>query len=264
MAGSGPQPVLYEMVGRSVRLTINRPDRRNALDEEVVEELLAGLERAAAEDRVSCVVLTGSGDRAFCAGADLASSMAVEEGPVGQHGARGRLADLLVALGKHPLPVVARVNGAALAGGFGLMLACDLAIAADDVEMGTPEVDVGLWPFMISAVIARNVPRKIATEMMLTGRRVPAAEAARWGMVNRVVPRPELDDALDRLVEELGSKSPLVLRLGKESFYRAQDMAFEESLSYLNERLSAALQTEDVVEGVSAFLQKRKPEWKGR
>jgi enoyl-CoA hydratase len=264
MAGPAPQPVLYDVVGRSVRLTINRPDQRNALDDKVVEGLLAGLERAAAEDSVCCVVLTGSGERAFCAGADLASSMSVDagrserqQGPVG-------LAGLLVALGKHPLPVVARVNGAALAGGFGLMLACDLVIAAEDVDMGTPEVNVGLWPFMISAIIARNVPRKVAVEMMLTGRRLQAAEGARWGMVNRVVPRPELDDAVGRLVQELGSKSPLVLRLGKQSFYEAQDKGFEEALAYLNERLSEALQTEDVVEGVSAFLQKRKPEWKGR
>lgn len=264
MAGGAADPVLYQVQGTSVWVTINRPDQRNALNDEVVDGLLSGLDRAAEDRSARCVVLTGAGDRAFCAGGDLTSTMSPDEGPIQRHRSRGRMGDLLVAMARHPLPIVARVNGVALGGGFGLVLACDLAIAADDVEVGTPEINLGLWPFLISAVIARNVPRKIASEMMLTGRRVPAAEAARWGMLNRVVPRPALDEAVDRLVEELGSKSPLVLRLGKESFHRAQDMAFEESLAYLNAMLTMDLQSEDVVEGVSAFLEKRKPEWKGR
>lgn len=257
-------PVLYEVSEGSARLTINRPDSRNALSDEVVEGLLAGLGRAAFESELRCVVLTGAGDRAFCAGGDLAGAMSADEGRVQQHERRGRIGDLLVAIARHPLPIVARVNGVALAGGFGLMLACDLVVAADDVEVGTPEINLGLWPFMISAVITRNLPRKIAVEMMLTGKRVPAAEAERWGMVNRVVPRPQLDKTVDRLVEDLCSKSPVVLRLGRESFYRAQDMGFEESLEYLNAMLTVDLQSEDVAEGVSAFLQKRKPEWRGR
>lgn len=264
MAADRADPVRYEVRGGSATLTIDRPDRRNALNDEVVDGLLAGLERAGSDHEVRCVVLTGAGDRAFCAGGDLTDTMSPTEGRVQQHERRGRLGDLLVAVGRHPLPVVARVNGAALAGGFGLMLACDLVVAADDVEVGTPEINLGLWPFMISAVIARNMPRKIAVEMMLTGRRVPVLEAERWGMVNRVVPRQQLDQTVDQLVGELSSKSPLALRLGKESFFRAQDMGFEESLDYLNAMLTVDLQSEDVAEGVSAFLQKRKPEWQGR
>jgi enoyl-CoA hydratase len=264
MPEEATEPVLYEVRDRSVRITINRPNQRNALNDQVVEGLLAGLEGAAAEADARCVVLTGAGDRAFCAGGDLTSTMSPDEGRVRQHERRGRIGELLVALARHPMPVVARVNGVALAGGFGLMLGCDLAVAADDVEVGTPEVDLGLWPFMISAVIRRNVPRKVAVEMMLTGRRVAADEAKAWGMVNRVVPRAELDEVVNRLVEELCSKSPLVLRVGKESFHRSEDMGFEESQAYLNAMLTVALQSEDVVEGVSAFLQKRKPEWKGR
>jgi enoyl-CoA hydratase len=256
--------VRYELRGTAVWVTIDRPDQRNALNDAVIEGLLAVLERASAHEDVRCVVLTGQGDRAFCAGGDLTSTMAPSEGRVAQHGRRGRIGDLLAAMGKLPIPVVARVNGAALAGGFGLMLACDLAVAADDVQVGTPEVNLGLWPFMISAVITRNVPRKIALEMMLTGRRFSAEEAERWGMVNRVVPRARLDRAVEELAGEVASKSPVAVRLGKESLYRAQDMAFEQALAYLNSMLTVDLESDDVAEGVSAFLQKRAPEWKGR
>jgi enoyl-CoA hydratase/carnithine racemase len=256
--------LLFDVRGRAAWLTINRPDQRNALNGPVIERLLQGLERAGADPVVRCVVLTGAGDRAFCAGADLTSTMAPDVGRVDQHHRRGQIADVLVAVARHPLPVVARVNGAALAGGFGLMLACDLVVAADDIEVGTPEVNLGLWPFMISAVIQRNVPRKVAVEMMLTGRRLSAAEAERWGMVNRLVPRIRLDEAVEELVNDLASKSPVAVRLGKESFYRAQDMPFEEALDYLNAMLTVDLESEDVAEGVSAFLEKRKPEWKGR
>jgi enoyl-CoA hydratase/carnithine racemase len=160
--------------------------------------------------------------------------------------------------------VVARVNGHALAGGFGLMLSCDLVVAAEDAVFGTPEIDVGLWPFMISAVIRRNVPRKIALEMMLTGRRLSSDEAARWGMVNMVVPRTELDQSVSDLLKALHSKSSVALRLGKESFHASQDMPFDEALAYLNAMLTVDLESEDVAEGVAAFLQKRPPEWKGR
>src|SRR5207344_495798 len=139
---------------------------------------------------------------------------------------------------------------------------CDLIVSSDAAEFGTPEIDVGLWPFMITAVIQRNVPRKLALEMMLTGRRVTADEAARWGIVNRVVPASELNAAVDALSQDLASKSPVVVRLGKESFRRAQDMAFDDALSYLNAMLTVNLETEDVVEGVSAFVEKREPNWK--
>jgi enoyl-CoA hydratase len=256
--------VLYESRGSAAWLTINRPDRRNALSDEVIEGLIAGLDRAAGDLDARVVVLTGAGDRAFCAGGDLTSTMAPQEGRVGQHERRGRIADLLTGIGRHPKPVVARVNGVALAGGFGLMMACDLVVATDDAEFGTPEINLGLWPFMISAVIKRNLPRKIALEMMMTGRRYSAAEAERWGMVNRVAPRADLDAAVDELVAELAGKSSLILRLGKESFGRVDDMGFEAALKYLNAMLTVDLESEDVAEGVSAFLEKRSPEWKDR
>ena len=256
--------VLYESRGPAAWLTINRPDRRNALSDEVIEGLMGGLERAAGDAEARVVVLTGAGDRAFCAGGDLTSTMAPQEGRVGQHERRGRIADLLVGIGRHPKPVVARVNGVALAGGFGLMMACDLVVAADDAEFGTPEINLGLWPFMISAVIKRNLPRKIALEMMMTGRRYSSDEAKTWGMVNRVVPRAGLDAAVDELVADLAGKSSLILRLGKESFVRIDDMGFDAALKYLNAMLTVDLESEDVAEGVSAFLEKRSPEWKNR
>jgi enoyl-CoA hydratase/carnithine racemase len=244
-------------------LTIDRAERRNALGPDVIDGLLRGLGDAAEDPGTRAVVLTGAGTRAFSAGGDLGAA-ASAEGRVAEHERRGRLGALFVAIAEHPKPVVARVNGQALAGGLGLALACDLVVAAETAEFGTPEVNVGLWPFMVMAVLARNVPRKVAVEMMLTGRRMSAAEAARWGLVNRVAPPERLDAATDELVQEVSSKSPLVLRLGKQAWRRAQDMSFDDALAYLHAMLTVELQSEDAVEGVTAFVEKRAPGWKGR
>ena len=255
--------VLHEVRGPAAWITINREERRNALNPEVTAGLLGALAVADADPAARVVVLTGAGEKAFCAGGDL-GGFTTDASAAEQHAARGQLGEVFRAMQSIATPVIARVNGPALGGGYGLMLAADLAVAAEDATVGTPEIDVGLWPHIITAVIQRNVPRKIALEMMLTGRRIDAAEAARWGIVNRVVPRTELDAAVDDLVEVLAAKSPVVLRLGKQSFYRAQDMAFPDALEFLNSMLTLNLQSEDVAEGISAFLQKRPPEWKGR
>ena len=255
--------VRYEVRGDAAWVTIDREEHRNALSAEVVTGLRAAIDRIGGDPAARVAVVTGAGKRAFCAGGDL-GGMAGESSRVAQHEARGALPHLLTAIQECPKPVVARVNGHALAGGFGLMLACDLVIAVDHAEFGTPEVNIGLWPYMISAVIQRNVPRKVALDMMLTGRRVTAGEAERWGMVNRVVPRAELDQAVETLVGDLVSKSPLILSLGKRSFYRSQDMSFHDALAYLHSMLTVNLESEDVAEGVSAFLEKRPPEWRGR
>jgi enoyl-CoA hydratase/carnithine racemase len=259
---SAASPVVTTLDGAIAVITINRPDRRNAINPEVTSGIADGL--AAAEDApdVRVVVLTGAGDRAFCAGGDLGGMTA--EGRVGQHHQRAEVGDLFTQMRASRLPIVARVNGHALAGGFGLMLACDLVVAVSDAELGTPEINLGLWPFMISAVIQRDVPRKVALELMLTGRRMGAEEAARWGFVNRVVERDDLDDAVREVTEVLASKSPLIAALGKRSFYRAEDMGFEASLDYLAGMLTVCLESEDTVEGVTAFMEKRAPEWKGR
>jgi enoyl-CoA hydratase/carnithine racemase len=220
------------------------------------------LSKAEEDEEIRAVVLTGSGDRAFCAGGDLGGM--TDASKVAQHEMRAEVGDLFSQMRRSRLPIVARVNGHALAGGFGLMLACDLVVSVDTAQFGTPEINIGLWPSMITTVIQRDVPRKVALELMLTGRRMPADEALRWGIVNKVVPAAELDDALEELLTTLRSKSPLIAALGKRSFYRAEDMAFDDALQYLAGMLTVCLESEDTVEGVTAFLQKRPPEWKGR
>ena len=263
MTGEAVSPsVLYRTDGPVTTITINRPDRRNAINPEVTTGISEALSAAESDARIAAAVLTGEGDKAFCAGGDLGGM--TSEGAVAQHFARGELGELFTQMRKSRLPIVARVNGHALAGGFGLMLACDLVVATDDAEMGTPEINLGLWPFMITAVIQRAVPRKLALELMLTGRRLPAREAEHWGLVNRVVERSGLDGAVNELVTTLTSKSPLVAALGKRTFYRAEDMSFDESLDYLGGMLSVCLQSEDTLEGITAFLEKRAPVWKGR
>jgi enoyl-CoA hydratase/carnithine racemase len=254
--------VLYEIDGPRALVTINREDRRNALNPDVISGLSDALRRAEDDDAVKVLVLTGAGERAFCAGGDLGT--VGDASRVAQHFLRGEVGDLFRQMRAARFPIVARVNGHALAGGFGLMLACDLVVATDDAEVGTPEINIGLWPFMISAVIQRDAPRKIALELMLTGRRMTAEEGQRWGFLNRVVPRARLDDAVDELVEILAAKSPLVTSLGKRSFYAAEDMDFDHALVYLAGMLTVCLESEDTVEGVTAFLEKRAPNWKGR
>lgn len=255
--------VVYEATDGVARITIDRPDRRNAINPEVVRGITDHLDEAERDDGVRVAVLTGSGDKAFCAGGDL-GGMTDAGGKVGEHFMRAEVGELFTRMRRSPLPIVARVNGHALAGGFGLMLACDLVIAADDADIGTPEVNLGLWPFMISAIIQRDVPRKVALDMMLMGRRMPVSEGERWGFVNSVVPREELDPTVDALARELASKSPLIVGLGKRSFYRAEDMDLASSLDYLAGMLTVCLSSEDTIEGVTAFMQKRAPEWKGR
>jgi enoyl-CoA hydratase/carnithine racemase len=248
--------------GEIARITINRPDRRNAMSSEVMRGLREALASARSDDAVRVVVLTGAGDRAFCTGADLGGMLDV--GGVANHDARGVLADVfrdLWGLGK---PTIARVRGYALAGGFGLAMACDFVVASDDAQFGAPEVNVGLWPYMVTVPLLRVMQPRIAFELMATGRRVAADEAVSLGIVNRVVPVDELDAAVDELAATLASKSPLVLRWGRESFYRALEMRADDALDYLQAMLSLTVASEDTAEGLAAFAEKRSPKWKGR
>lgn len=253
--------VLYEVQGadRVARLTINRPERRNALSWEVVRGLREGVEVAKRDEDVRVLVVTGAGEKAFCAGADL-GSMAGED-VLAMHAERGQLAGLfedLWALGK---PTIAEVRGYALAGGFALALACDLVVAADDAVFGAPEIDVGLWPFMATVPFVRSMPPKVALELMLTGRRVDSAEASRIGFTTRTVPSERLSAEVSELAATLAAKAPRAVALGRDSFYAAVDLSAHDALAMLHPLLSLIASGEEAKEGIAAFAEKRAPKW---
>ncbi|HVB94660.1 MAG TPA: enoyl-CoA hydratase-related protein [Acidimicrobiales bacterium] len=252
--------------GPVLTLTINRPERRNSMTWEIIRDLRHRLADAKADPSVRVVVLAGAGDQAFCAGADL-SGMAPSDAGGGtdaffdQHAARGWLVDLFEEMWQLGKPTIARVQGWALAGGFGLALACDLVVASEAARFGAPELNVGLWPFMITVPMVRSMPPKKALELMLTSRVVGAAEADRIGFVTRVVPQDQLDEAVAELAATLASKPPGVMRLGRESFYAVWDSAASEALAHLHAMLTITSQTAEASEGISAFMEKRTPEW---
>ena len=245
-------------------VTINRPEARNSLSVDVLTGLVEAFRDADTDDSVRVVVLTGAGDKAFCAGADLAGAFDPDAAVLDQHRGRGLLRDLFDTTRTLGKPLVGRVNGHALAGGFGVALACDVLVAADDVTFGTPEVRVGLWPYMISSLIVEHLGPKRAMELMMTGRRLGADEAQAWGLVNQVVPRDQLDAAVGTMTDQLVAAAPLALRLGKEATATAREMSPSASLAYLHGMLDLNAQTEDVVEGIQAFFGKREPRWTGR
>lgn len=253
--------VLYDAgdASRVARLTINRPERRNALSWEVVRALREGLALAKGDEAVRVVVLTGAGDKAFCAGADL-GSMAGED-VLSLHGERGQLAGLFEDLWRLGKPTIAEVRGYALAGGFALALACDLVVAADDAVFGAPEIDVGLWPFMAMIPFVRSMPPKVALELMLTGRRVDSTEAARIGFTTRTVATDRLADEVTELAAQLAAKAPRALKLGRDAFYDALDLPAHEALAMLHPLLSLVASGEEAKEGIAAFTEKRPPNW---
>ena len=255
--------LLYEVRDHVARVTINRPERRNAMSWDVITGLRKAAADAKADADVRVMVITGAGEQAFCAGADL-TGMRGDAGFVETHDARGELARLFHDLWSLGKPTIARVRGYALAGGFGLALACDLVVAGDDAQFGTPEINVGLWPYMITVPLVRSMPPKKALELMLTGRRLGAEEAERIGFVTRVVAVDELDAATDELASQLASKSPAIMKLGRDSFYAVWDMAAADALNHLHTMLTINAMTEDAAEGIAAFAEKREPRWKGR
>lgn len=256
--------VLYQVDKQVARITINRPDARNTLSPEVIEGLHGAFERASDDPEVRVIVLTGAGERAFCAGGDLGGRGFQNQSFVERHHERRGFADLFRRMQRLGKPVIARVQGYCLAGGFGLALGCDLVVASEESQFGTPEVRRGLMPMMIMATIFRNVGRKKGLELLLTGDRIPAAEAERLGLINYAVPAAELDAKVNELVGKILAMSPAIVRLGRDAFYTMSDLEFDKALDYLQSMLSLNLATEDAVEGVKAFLEKRDPVWKGR
>ena len=251
--------LLYQVENNIATLTINREDRRNAISIETINLFLQHLDEAERDPAVRVILITGAGEKAFCAGADLGGD---PDGKI-QTGFES-YAQLLKRLSGYPKPVVARVNGACMAGGMGFMLACDIVIARNDAQFGTPEVNVGLWPMMIGALIYRNTLRKKAMEMVLLGERLNADQALAMGLITRAVPADRLDAEVNGVTRSLSQKSPIGMKIGKEAFYAMADMPFEKAVDYLSGKIAEVASTADAREGIMAFIEKRKPEFKGK
>ncbi len=256
-------PVLYDAADGVATISLNRPETRNALSDELLDGLTAAFARARDDADVRCVVLASTHERVFSAGGNLAG-FAAELPLAHKHAGIARFPRLFELIGTLGKPTICAASGHVLAGALGLALACDLVVARESATFGTPEINVGVFPFMIMALIYRNVPRKKASELLLLGERISAGEAARLGIVNRVVADGEFDAAVADWAARLAAKSPLLMQLGKDAMWRQQDMALMDALDFLRAQLTIAFSTEDIQEGVRAFFEKREPEWTGR
>lgn len=258
------ETLIYEAAQSGVAtIALNQPQTRNALSPQLLSELLAALRQARDDEQVRVVVLASTHESVFSSGGNLAAFSA-EESQLEKHRQNERFPELFRLLGELGKPSICAAGGHVLAGALGLALACDLIVARESARFGTPEINVGLFPFMVAALLYRNVPRKKAAELLLLGEQISAAEAERIGIVNRVVADDEFDQAVSDWALKLAGKSPLMLRLGKDAMFSQQDMAFADALEHLRSQLSLALATEDLQEGVAAFFEKREPQWKGR
>jgi enoyl-CoA hydratase/carnithine racemase len=244
-------------------IALDEPETRNALSDEVLDELLAAFSAARDDAAVRCVVLTSTHETVFSSGGNLAG-FAAQQPLVLKHFSTDRFPRLFRLIGELGKPSICAANGHVLAGALGLALACDLVIAKESATFGTPEINVGVFPFMIMALIYRNVGRKKTNELLLLGDRIDAHEAERIGLVNKAVAAEEYDAAVADWALRLAAKSPVLMRLGKDAMYGQQDLAFEDALEFLHHNLTLAFSTEDIQEGVKAFFEKREPEWRGR
>ena len=245
-------------------IALDDPDKRNALSLELLDDLIGALGSASSDPGTRCVVLASTHPKVFCAGGNLAA-FGDDASIVDKHLANDRFPLLFRLLGELGKPSLCAVGGHALAGGFGLTLACDLIVARESATFGTPEINVGIFPFMLIALLYRNLPRKRVNQLMLLGERVSAREAHELGFVNRVVPDgDDFDAAVMEWADRLASKSPVLMRFGKEAMHRQDGMHYDDALDYLQAQLSLAFATEDAREGLTAFLEKREPSWTGR
>ena len=254
--------VLIEKRGGVQWITINREARRNAMNDAVTEAIGAGLSEASADPGMRAVVLTGVGEKAFCAGADLSAgsgSFKYDYSKVGLS-----FVKLMKQARDLTLPLIARVNGHAMAGGMGLMGMCDMAIGVDHARFGMPEVKIGIFPMQIMAVLQRLIPSRKLYEMALTGEPITAAEALELGLLNYVVPAAELDAKVNWLLERLLDKSPTAIRRGKYAMRVTEQLTFDQSAVFMEAQIGTLALTEDAAEGRAAFIEKRAPVWPGR
>lgn len=257
------EKIRYGVSGGVATVALDDPATRNALSDELLAELLEALARVREDEEVRCLVLTSTHESVFSSGGNL-GGFAADVSLAHKHIANERFPEVFRAIGALGKPSLCAANGHVLAGALGLALACDLIVAREGARFGTPEINVGLFPFMIMALIYRNVGRKKTAEMMLLGEQFSAADAERIGIVNRVVPAAEFEAAVADWAGRLAAKSPLLMKLGKDAMDRQQDMALPDALDYLRAQLTLALSTEDIQEGVRAFFEKREPQWSGR
>jgi enoyl-CoA hydratase len=257
------EQVVVSLDGHVATVMLNRPEQRNPLSSTMLRDLATALRWCQHESEVRVIVVTGAGDRAFCAGADL-NSFDGGMTHLERHRSRDLFVELFALMASLGKPIVGRINGHALAGGFGLACACDLLVSTDTATFGTPEINVGIWPMMIQAILARDLPRKILLEMEMLGDRWTATQLQGLGVINRVVPHDQLDSAVKEITDKLAKKSPVAMRLGRDSFYRQQDMEFRAALDYLHSQFTLITLTEDSKEGIKAFFEKREPDFRGR
>lgn len=247
-----------------LRLTIDREDKRNSLSADVLRELGAAVAAASSDDAVHVVLVTSAGDRVFCSGADLAV-MGNDATGLEQHEGRGLLRDLVLAMRACSKPVVARVQGLCLAGGFALAGGCDVVLARDSAQFGLPEVDRGLWPFMVGALLSKHMSPKHAFDLMVSGDRISARQAYEIGFVSRVLPDDGFDQAVDAYVAKLAAAPPAAVRLGKAAWASVSETtSLPAALEAMQAQLSLITTTKDAVEGITAFFEKREPRWQGR
>jgi enoyl-CoA hydratase len=258
-----PSTVRYDVADHVATIALDQPETRNALSDEVLDDLIEAFELARDDDSVRCVVLTSTHEKVFSSGGNLAGFAAAAP-LVHKHWGTDRFPRLFRMIGELGKPVICAANGHVLAGALGLALACDLIVAREGARFGTPEINVGVFPFMIMALIYRNVGRKKATELLLLGEQISAQEAERIGIVNHVVPAEEFDGFVREWAGRLAAKSPVMMRLGKDALFRQEDMALDDALEFLHAQLTLAFSTDDLQEGVKAFFEKRDPVWTGR
>ncbi|GLS15390.1 enoyl-CoA hydratase/isomerase family protein [Hydrogenophaga electricum] len=253
--------VLLEKRGQAFWITINRPEKRNALHAGVIALMREGLRQAHADPEVRAIVLTGSGDKAFCAGGDLQPGKGFAfdfSKPSVDY------ADLLREAQNATLPLIARINGTCMAGGMGLLCMVDLAVAADHALFGLPEVKVGVFPMQVLSLLQDLVPRRTVREWALTGEPLSAADALDAGLLNHVVPAADLDAKVDWLLGRLVDKSPTAIRRGKYAMRAIEAMSFDQAIAYTESQIALLAMTEDAREGLAAFNERRKPVWTGR